>query len=540
MAYLELFETDFAKMDGEGPARIPLEQEGKRSPIILGRGSELLPADFKIFARHKTAEIISRQHAKIECMEFNCGDLQRPPVYTVECMKALNGTFVNRTRIGKVRLNDGDILQLGGLIFKMQIGDTLPNDDNKNCVKYIFRQPVMAPSNNNRRGTKRQQSATTNENNDNNSSKRISSSSSSSKHSVPSSSGAAVVPVAAVHATKNVSPPTEDELTSRRDLKAWLFRHGGISGTLADRYSALLWENGVGAVARLERKLSRVHDNYLVSIGFDVDDVDDILRAYSVTHGLVPVPAPAAAEAAATTTSASASATASAVQESQSRSSKNRSADQGSSSRAAVRPDKSGSDECSIHVSALRSALICPICSFPLLDAVVAPCSHGFCMSCLEQHLSTHATTPCPICAGEQSQNEDHRRSHNGSSSSGAGSSSSHSQVSILRYVRSVHLDEVVGVLMAASSTMEQKHFAEREKKARSVLLALGVSLHPGENAKQEGGGPSSNAVSSQVVHQSEEVDDDGEENDGEEKDNSSSDSYDNGESNNSRQSYDN
>ena len=72
---------------------------------------------------------------------------------------------------------------------------------------------------------------------------------------------------------------SEDELVSRRELKAWLFRHGGISGSLANKYIDILWEEGVGTVARLERKLSRDH-NYLLSIGFDQYDVEDIMNAH--------------------------------------------------------------------------------------------------------------------------------------------------------------------------------------------------------------------------------------------------------------------
>ena len=577
MAYLELFETDFAKMDGEGPDRISLDVvDGKRPPLILGRGSQLLPADIKIFARANSLEIISRQHAKIECMEFNCGDLQRPPIYTVACMKALNGTFVNMTRIGKVRLSDGDILQMGGLVSKIQIGDTLPNDDNKNCVKYIFRQPVMVPpsNNNNRRGTKRPSSASTNENNDNNSSsKRLSSSSSSSsKQSISSSSQRAVVgttTTAAVKETKNRSPPSEEELTSRRDLNTWLLRHGGISGTLADRYSTLLWENGVGTVARLERKLSRDPDNnYLLSIGLDVDDVDDIMRAYSPVNGAhvsVPSVSSSSSSSAAggggtvssvTTTVGTVAATS---HDSHSLLSTKRSVEHGNNNQKI----KSESDESSIYFSTLRNALVCPLCSLSLLDAVVTPCSHGFCMSCLEQHWSTHNTTVCPVCTGEQSQksddpqrqrkqkdNDSKKQNGNGSSSSssseagsGASSSSSRNDGFTRRYVRSVHLDEVVSVLMAASSTMEQKQFAEREKKAYGVLQALGIPMyqphdHPvesGNKVNNQEGGQSSVVVASQV----EETDDDDQENDDDEKDNSSSDSYED-HCSNSRQSYDN
>jgi hypothetical protein len=209
---------------------------------------------------------------------------------------------------------------------------------------------------------------------------------------------------------------------------------------------------------------------------------------------------------------------------------------------------KSESDESAIYFSTLRNALVCPICSLSLLDAVVTPCSHGFCMSCLEQYWSTHVNTTaaaCPVCAGEHSQrSDDHQRKQNGNVSSSmvaSSSSSSRNDGSTRRYVRSVHLDEVVSVLIAASSTMEQKQFAEREKFAHGVLQALGISMYQHHDHPVESGNINRESEQRSVVatSQVEETDDDGEENDGDEKDNSSSDSYED-HCTNSRQSYDN
>lgn len=76
-----------------------------------GSGSRfLLDADVVAAGRHPDSDIflddvtVSRRHA-----EFHRG----PDGFTVSDVGSLNGTYVNRDRIDRVRLNDGDEVQIG-------------------------------------------------------------------------------------------------------------------------------------------------------------------------------------------------------------------------------------------------------------------------------------------------------------------------------------------------------------------------------------------------------------------------------------------
>ncbi|WP_455429451.1 FHA domain-containing protein [Nocardioides pantholopis] len=76
-----------------------------------GSGSRfLLDADVVTAGRHPESEIflddvtVSRRHA-----EFNRGG----DTFTVSDVGSLNGTYVNRDRIDRVQLSDGDEVQIG-------------------------------------------------------------------------------------------------------------------------------------------------------------------------------------------------------------------------------------------------------------------------------------------------------------------------------------------------------------------------------------------------------------------------------------------
>ncbi|TIC86430.1 FHA domain-containing protein [Nocardioides sp. GY 10127] len=76
-----------------------------------GSGSRfLLDADTVTAGRHPSSEIflddvtVSRKHAVFE---------RTGPTFTVSDVGSLNGTYVNRDRIDKVQLNDGDEVQIG-------------------------------------------------------------------------------------------------------------------------------------------------------------------------------------------------------------------------------------------------------------------------------------------------------------------------------------------------------------------------------------------------------------------------------------------
>lgn len=115
-------------------------------------------------------------------------------------------------------------------------------------------------------------------------------------------------------------------------------------------------------------------------------------------------------------------------------------------------------DSCSIDVSSLRSCLTCAICTFPLLDAVVMRCSHGFCRACLEHHLHQEKLgCLCPVCNDPPP-----RKLHVEESRP-------------VLYVRSHHLDHLSWLLNEASGTREKLLFAEREKHSRAMLFSFGI-----------------------------------------------------------------
>ncbi len=91
---LELYETDMAAMDGESETFSRFDQD----EVIIGRGSQLKNVDFKVWARHKGAEIISRQHAKIvRTWSKNA----KKWLFHIYDLNALNGTFVDNIRVNE-------------------------------------------------------------------------------------------------------------------------------------------------------------------------------------------------------------------------------------------------------------------------------------------------------------------------------------------------------------------------------------------------------------------------------------------------------
>ena len=147
-----------------------------------------------------------------------------------------------------------------------------------------------------------------------------------------------------------------------------------------------------------------------------------------------------------------------------------------------------GAGECAIHAGSLRSVLQCPLCSECLLDAAVLPCSHGFCLSCLERRMCASQSSQCPVCAGDAPRAPP-------SSLSGRGRGRR-------PYVRSLHLDGAVGVLLDASTAAERSRFQEREQAARRYLASIGVDPDASEGVGEEGsvsggGVASSGSVSS-------------------------------------------
>lgn len=80
------------------------------SDVILGRSEE---ADVLV-----NLLSVSRQHALIEHISDGNEDY-----YTVTDLKSMNGTLVNNVPVSAARLNEGDKIQLGDVVFKFGIHD---------------------------------------------------------------------------------------------------------------------------------------------------------------------------------------------------------------------------------------------------------------------------------------------------------------------------------------------------------------------------------------------------------------------------------
>ena len=548
---LELYDTDIASMDGESPNFVKLDQE----VVTIGRGSQSRNVDIKVWARHKGTEIISRQHAKIVRTRTTSAPATVTWQFHIHDLGAVNGTFVDNIRVDISELHDGSIIQLGGNVANVGIGQALPAGGRvDNCVRYVIRFPTPPPPPPPLRPTRAPAPAPA----------------PASQAAPPQAAPPQAVPTATTgkRAAFSVdgpgSPLTAQEAEACQALRNWFFTHGGITRPLAVTYVERLWNDGVGSVARLEAKLRR-HENYFAGLGFAEDDVEALREVVREIQRVTTATATAPSSSSSSSSTGGAGGSSAdgasgrvgagvdggngnadglsflathALRQTQTghheQDASSRAGGEGSGSRSsaggrthgkgggssgvgtAVSADTTGSGAsvsggagtgqgtgtgtsagCSIDISILRSHLACALCALPLLDAVVLPCSHGFCRSCLEQHLRSgnKRGTGCPNCAGE-SESQHARPTGTGSSSSGSGSSSSGTGVGTaaptrVSYVRSMHLDNLVYVLNLASSAAEQEVFAEREARARRTLLDYGVDpdTNPGVAESGEGRG---------------------------------------------------
>ena len=103
-----------------------------------------------------------------------------------------------------------------------------------------------------------------------------------------------------------------------------------------------------------------------------------------------------------------------------------------------------------VDVDTLESSLCCALCSQLLLDAVVAPCSHGFCLACLEKHIQC-GDDCCPCC--EDPAPVLRRKDH----------------IDVV-YHRSNHLDNLVWLLLESADASLKDSFARRELADRAYM----------------------------------------------------------------------
>ena len=73
---------------------------------------------------------------------------------------------------------------------------------------------------------------------------------------------------------------TADQEANLRQLKTWLYKYGAITGFKADEYSDKLWNHNASIAWKLEKKLNKEGKAFLLRVGFDEDDADDIHHRY--------------------------------------------------------------------------------------------------------------------------------------------------------------------------------------------------------------------------------------------------------------------
>jgi pSer/pThr/pTyr-binding forkhead associated (FHA) protein len=121
---LELLKEGLDCLDIEVPSQIPLNV----GTIVLGRGSPKFPVDVPIVARKNGKDIISRRHAEVSVLSN--GDC------ILKDLGAVNGIFVNSVKILSQVLREGDRIQFGG-VSNIDFGCKI--DSNDDSLQYIFR-----------------------------------------------------------------------------------------------------------------------------------------------------------------------------------------------------------------------------------------------------------------------------------------------------------------------------------------------------------------------------------------------------------------
>ena len=420
---LHLVDTDLSTLKGEAPKCVKLD----RPMVRFGRGSLSMPVDAVVFARSGNSEIISRLHLTVKRTDDG---------YVLQDENSLNGSYVNGVRLrdgSSAPLKDGDIIQLGG-----RPAGAASDGGDDGCVKYRFVKSAIAGTSSHQQGSKRPRSPSPTE------------------HNAP-----------LVTTTTTTTTSTSSSISEVLDI--------------------------TGELAKLNRKIDAVEEEIAsaaASSGGGVNDMKSRLvslekqKAEVLTLLRLAREREAAAGASSSSSSSSSLPAASSgtvaapqqpppplpPQQVEQPRPKTHGRGQGAAGSAA------GSGECAIHAGTLRSVLQCPLCGDCLLDAAVLPCSHGFCLSCLEREMRAKASSACPVCAGEER-------------------AASVSRGRALRpYVRSVHLDNAVDVLLIASTAAERSRYAERMAAARQYLTSIGVDPDAGAedgHAESSGSGSS-------------------------------------------------
>ena len=388
---LILYKTNFKQLDGEGPEYIDLT----RATTTIGRGSQTLNVDATVYARKNGADIISRRHAAVSRSATN--------QFVLSDLGAINGTFINLVKISSQVLKDGDIVQLGGIT-------SLSKEPDGFCVKYLFREKGILNS-----YTK--DSVTTGA--DGSNAKSVQKASKTKRNT---DNSFIAVPAMDSNPKKKVRIKVqlggdENDASTRRNNQA-LATSVHLNASTTDSHLDIT-KCGINSSSRERDPRDQKLVAEVAELRFQMEELKRI-HAESLAQVTV-----AAAPGGATSASVSILSSDSQSKKAASLSSSCSSTD--SSRRSSTKGHKSDRDRekgsvietvehissltasnrasetkgtrnmliesnakhelsscqpehsnlCSIDISSLRCNLICAICSLPLLDAVVVPCSHG-------------------------------------------------------------------------------------------------------------------------------------------------------------------
>ena len=407
---LRLYNTNLR--DGTAPESVNLGDFDSDLPVYVGRGSQDKPVDVKVALKSREGkEIMSRHHCKLYFSRDR-------DAWIVEDIKAMNGVFVNHKKIvGEKALKYGDILQLGG-------AETSPSSKNPNLadisIRFRLEQSDGKGSGKRKRGASQNSADSLTSLN----SRRPGiESSDKDKH-------------------KSYAPDEEEwkENTKKGSAGINTEDHAELANLRKEnkRLKKEVQESSNNAseakeeVVSLKQKCSSLRkDNKSLrdeKMKLEKADEEKQERFEQVEEEL-------------RTTSEELEMYKAELTQTEER---------------LARLEPTGKS--CIDDSALSKMVTCPICSLPLLDAVVTACSHGFCRLCLEKKIQEDVVTKgiaceCPVCKT----NPMGTRTH-------------------MYYFRSKHLDDVVD-LLTSSSKSAKENFVLREEATRKEMAKLELNL---------------------------------------------------------------
>lgn len=370
--------------------------------VVLGRGSLACPVDIQISARKNGKEILSRNHARIDCKKGN---------YYLVDLQSMNGVFVNNRRIKEKKLSHNDIIQFGGCYSEaIKVGAVLTAADSDICVKYQYKSDDSTNCSNSY--SKSKYSNSKNGLRDSNSRNELDISikkrkaiatesyNSAKKNSRNSSNGG----TGNSSANKEIVSKSNEgidakvileELQSLKEMYKKLVDNreshdGATSSCVAKDIDAVSYEKKDVAIGSADPISATISTEKVVILEKQIEELkayNQSLQAELNRNSSITVDK----DSNCTVQIANIKATHNTNNDA------NKQHSESEQKSASFSSSNSKSLTCDIDFSAVKSSLQCTLCSSLLIDAVVLSCSHGYCRACLELHLQKRISK-CPIC----------------------------------------------------------------------------------------------------------------------------------------------